>query len=146
MAALFGKKLRDVMLFKSKGILKYGGNHSLRLLADQQLADFYRHLIPKGLGVQRGRWPAHITVVRETDEEYDKPTDFTAWMRHEDEEIEFHYESIVRRGEIYFWLNIFCVRLEEIRSELGLPITSRYTVPPEGFTKCFHMTLGNIKL
>jgi hypothetical protein len=135
------------MLFKSKGILKYGGNHSLRVLCDQQLADYYRHLIPKSYGVQRGRWPAHITVVREVNgEEIDKPTDFTAWMKHEGEEIEFHYENIVRQGKIYFWLNIFCVRLEEIRSELGLPISSRYTIPPEGFTKCFHMTLGNTKI
>jgi hypothetical protein len=28
---------------------------------------------------------------------------------------------------------------------LGLPVSSEYTLPPEGFVKCFHMTIGNFK-
>tara|TARA_Y100000034_G_scaffold8165_2_gene8918 strand:+ start:1793 stop:2203 length:411 start_codon:yes stop_codon:yes gene_type:complete len=134
------------MLFKSTGYLQYSRNHQLVVRADQGLADFYRHLIPKYYGVQRGRWPAHVTVVREVDGLIKEvPTNMDAWGKYQGEEIDFMYENIIRQGKIYFWLNIFCVRLEEIRSELGLSIRSQYTIPPEGFTKCFHMTLGNMK-
>lgn len=134
------------MLFKSTGILRYGGNHSLRVVTDQQLADYYRSMIPKTISTNRPRWPAHITVVREINGmEVDKPTDFTAWGRYEGEEVEFYYDNYVHSGKVYYWLNCFCQRLEEIRLELGLKCHSRYTRPPEGFRKCFHMTIANLK-
>jgi len=87
-------------------------------------------------------YPPHITVVRVHKE---KVPNKEYWDKYAGEEIEFSYSPIVHEGSVYYWLNVFCVRLEEIRRELGLSVVSEYTLPPEGFIKCFHMTLGNKK-
>jgi hypothetical protein len=42
-------------------------------------------------------------------------------------------------------LNVFSVRLEEIRAELGLPVDAPFHQPPVGFKKTFHITIGNLK-
>ena len=83
-----------------------------------------------------------MTVVREEKEEV---VNREFWGRYEGEEVPFSYDPTVQMGKIYFWLNVFCVRLEEIRLELGLPCVSQYTLPPEGFLKCWHMTIANQK-
>ena len=129
-------------LYSSTGVLRYSGVNRLVMEVDQGIADYYRSLIPKWLPNNRPRWAAHVTVVREEKEE---PVNWEAWGRYEGEEVPFLYCPIVESGKIYYWLNIFCVRLEEIRRELGLPYVSRYTLPPEGFRKCFHCTIANCK-
>jgi hypothetical protein len=110
--------------------------------ADQELSNYYRVLIPKWKNAKSQMYPAHITVVREGLEE---PKNLEFWGKYQGEKIEFYYSPEVQEGTVYFWLNIFSVRLEEIRIELGLSVHSEYTLPPEGFTKCFHMTVGNKK-
>jgi len=131
------------MLYKAAGILRYGVaeyGHKLVLEIEQDLADYYRSLIPKYYHVNRQRYGAHVSVVRK-----ETPANPDAWGKYEGEEIEFVYDSEIKRGTVYWWLNVFCVRLEEIRVELGLPVSSQYTLPPEGFVKCFHTTIGNSK-
>ena len=127
------------MLFISSGYLRYHPN-KLILEIDQQLVDYYRALVPKSIGLSRQRHDAHISVVRK-----ETPPLMEFWEKYEGELIEFCYDPIIKNGEIYYWLNVFCVRLEEIRKELGLPVSSPYTRPPDGFSKCFHTTIGNIK-
>ena len=129
-------------MYKSTGILKYFKEPELKVIVevDQQLADYYRSLIPKYYYVSRQKYNAHISVVRK-----EIPTDLTLWGIHEDEEVEFYYDNQIKRGKVYFWINVFCKRLEEIRLELKLPVNSPYTLPPEGFVKCFHCTIGNVK-
>ena len=109
---------------------------------DQEIADYYRALIPKWLNPQRPRWRAHVTVVRQ---EKEMPTLLEAWGRYEGERVEFLYDATIKMDKIYFWINVFCVRLEEIRLELGLPVSVVYTLPPDGFGKCFHCTIANMK-
>lgn len=133
------------MLFKSVGILKYESarayDYKLALYADQGISDFYRSMIPKWIAVPKPQmYPAHISIVRK-----EVPQNLEFWGKYEGERVEFYYENEVKFGKVYCWLNCFCNRLEEIRSELGLPVDSPYTLPPEGFYKCFHMTIGNFK-
>jgi len=132
------------MLFKAQGKLRYSQNYKLVVEVEQDIVDFYRSLIPKSIKVSRGRWPAHITVVREKDG-LDFPPNMEFWGKYEGEIIEFLYSNQIEYGKIYYWLNVYCVKLEEIRKELGLPYVSRIALPPEGFKKCFHMTIGNTK-
>lgn len=106
---------------------------------DQAIADYYRALIPKYKKPAPQRYGAHVSVVRK------EIPDLAAWGRHEGESVEYVYTGTVYFGRVYCWLNVFCTRLEEVRTELGLPVRSEYTLPPEGFTKCFHMTIGNYK-
>jgi hypothetical protein len=78
--------------------------------------------------------------------EKEAPVNLEHWGKYEGEPLTFLYEPYVYEGTVYYWLNIWCVRLEEMRRELGLPVVSQFTLPPEGFTKCFHCTIANKKL
>lgn len=131
-------------IFPSTGTFHYfsEGGYRLVLEVNQELADYYFSLIPKWKNPQRPRWPAHVTVVRQ---EKEVPVYLEHWGKYEGEPVPFVYSPVIHSGKVYFWLNIFCVRLEEVRRELGLPVRSEYTIPPEGFTKCFHCTLANVK-
>lgn len=139
------------MFFKSSGVLRYSGRNKLIVEVDQQIADYYRCLIPKWIPVQRSRWAAHVTVIREKEGlETEVPTNWDVWGKYEGQEIDFYYGNEVRYGEIYFWLDILSVEMEKIRDELGivyLPPTpeNKWRIPPKGFKKYFHMTIGNLK-
>ena len=109
---------------------------------DPELARFYRSLIPESYPVQKPRWPAHCTVVRSGKE---KPVHMEHWGKYQGEIIEFHYDPEIRIDNVYYWLNVWCDRLVEIRTELGLPPKSRWTLPPSGGHQCFHITIGNKK-
>lgn len=113
--------------------------HKVILLADQGISNLYRNLIPRYLHVRPQMYPAHVSVVRKETPAYLEP-----WGRHADKSIEFEYESWVYNDHKYYWLNVFCPRLEEIRRELGLPLCSGITRSPDGKHK-FHMTIGNTK-
>lgn len=120
----------------------YEGQPRLVVEVDPELARYYRSLIPKWIETNKPRWPAHITVVRPFKE---KPPNMEPWGKYQGEVVEFKYQNLLHTGKVYFWINVFCKRLEEIRAELGLPVTSEFTRPPEGFLKCFHCTIANCK-
>ncbi len=126
-------------LFKSTGTLRYGFTN-LVLDVDQGIVDYYRALLPKSVRTNRQMYPAHISVIRK-----ETPPKMELWNKYSGEQIEFEYSNIIHNGEVYYWLNCWCQRLEDIRVELGLPVDSPYTRPPDGFAKTFHVTLGNIK-
>lgn len=127
------------LLHKSNGILRYHPN-KLIVEVDQGINDYYRKLIPKWIKTNKQMYAAHISVVRK-----EIPPNMQYWGKYDGDEVEFYYENIIRFGTVYCWLNVFSTRLEEIRLELGLPVSSMYTLPPEGFAKCFHTTIGNFK-
>jgi hypothetical protein len=133
------------MLYWSEGILKYTDESSagLKLVVeiDPGITDYYRTLIPKWYPkLNKQLYAPHISVVRK-----EIPPNMSAWKKYEGQIIRFAYSNEIQMGKTYWWLNCFCKDLETIRLELGLPINSPYTLPPEGFEKCFHSTLGNLK-
>ncbi len=84
----------------------------------------------------------HITIVRP---EKENPK-LAHWGKYEGKELTFKYGNIICWDSIYFWLRVFCVELEDIRLELGLPVESVYTRPPDGHRKIFHLTIANLKI
>ena len=133
------------MLHKSKGTLRYSyheGDVGFKLIleVDPGITSFYCSLIPKHITLNPQRYAAHISVVRK-----EQSVNMNYWGLYEGQQVEFEYETYIYHGKVYWWLNAFSTRLEEIRLELGLPVTSEYTRPPDGFVKCFHITLGNTK-
>ena len=90
--------------------------------------------------MQRGKYPAHITVSRN-----EAPVNIEAWKKYDGEAVEFFYTPGIKQGKIYYWLDVYCVRLEDIRLELGLPVVNLYEPPLPGFRKRFHLTVANIK-
>lgn len=130
------------MLFLSTGILRYykGEGYKLIVEIDQEIVNYYYSLVPKYVDLSRQMYSAHISVVRK-----ETPVNLCNWNKYENKSISFHYENIIRNGTVYYWLDCFSVSLEEIRMELGLSVSSEYTRPPDGFSKCFHTTIGNVK-
>ncbi len=132
-------------LFWSKGTLKYnepGGEYGYRLVVeiDPEITNYYRALIPRHIKLNRQMYPPHVSVVRK-----EVPPNPEFWGKYEGEEIDFMYDNAIQSGTVYWWLNCFSKRLEDIRLELGLLVDSPYTKPPEGYAKCWHSTLGNLK-
>lgn len=126
-------------LFTSVGKLRYGYTN-LVLDVDQGISDYYRAMLPKWVRTNKQMYPAHISVVRK-----ETPPNMEFWRKYDGEEIEFKYSNVIRWSEIYYWLDAWCERLEQIRVELGLPVDSPYTKAPIGFAKTFHVTIGNTK-
>jgi hypothetical protein len=135
----------ESIMLESIGTLHY--THHIRyrlvLLVDQGISDYYYSLIPKCKYAKRPMHAAHVTIVRPGKE---IPPNLQFWDKYEGEKVPFLYDPSIKWGEsqIYYWLNVLCVRLEEIRIELGLPVDP-VVVPPEGYRRYFHMTLGNTK-
>jgi len=129
-------------MFQSSGILKYtkNVNYSLRVVIDSELTRYYRSLLPKWMKSKQQMYSPHISVVRK-----ESPIYLEFWGKYEGELITFDYDHEIEYNDTYVWLNAYSHRLEQIRVELGLPIHSQYTMPPEGFTKRFHTTIGNFK-
>lgn len=133
-------------MFQSEGILKYTDESSagikLVLEIDPGISAYYRALIPKWFDKPKPQfYSPHISLVRR-----ETPPNMEHWKKHEGRKIAFQYSNEIQFGEVYCWLNCFSKEFEEIRLELGLPVSSPYTLPPEGFFKCFHTTIGNYKL
>lgn len=130
-----------MIIYHARGRLEYGDGWRLVLLVEQDLSDYYRSLVPKWHAVNRPRWPAHITVVRQDKE---NPPHVRHWGRYQSDFVDFAYSPIVQWDETYFWLNVWCQQLEDIRIELGLQAHSFWTVPPN-LARNFHCTVANCK-
>ena len=128
-------------MFESTGTIHYDDSDGFRVImaVDQDILAYYHSLIPKGLRVAKPGFPAHVTVVRP---KYDTITLHRYWGNHEGERVPFMYDPYQLDGYGYFWLDCWSLRLEAIRSELGLPNTSRLTTRPPGTSKTFHITIG----
>ena len=136
---LLGKKMA---LFNSTGKLKYHKGESYKLIVevDPEIARYYISLIPKYIKFNTQMYKPHISVVRK-----EIPPNLEYWGKYEDQIVDFAYDGTIYRGEVYIWLDVYSKRLEEIRLELGLPVHSQYTLPPEGYENVFHSTIGNFK-
>lgn len=126
-------------LFQSIGTLRYGFTH-LVLDIDPEIVLYYRALIPKYIHTNPQMYSAHISVVRK-----EIPPNLQFWGKYAGEKVVFYYSNAIHHGTVYYWINVFSKRLEEIRKELGLFVDSLCNQPPEGFSRTFHITLGNIK-
>jgi hypothetical protein len=126
-------------MFTSKGTVHYDTTDGpwVTVSVDQQLADYCYSLIPKYYRVCRPRWKAHVTVVRPEDGPL-----MANWWKHEGEQVTFVYDPTVLYEKGFWWFNLWCVTMEDIRRELGLSTKSRITIPPPGYSKAFHCTVG----
>lgn len=133
-------------LLQSVGRFRYtrpDGGYRVVVEIDSDLAAFYRALIPKWMPVQPPRFRPHVTVVRIG---RDKPKDMTAWGKYDGKKLWFHYDPVVQYDETYYWINVWCDQLADVRKELGLEPRNKWTRPPSGdFKECFHSTIGNRK-
>lgn len=131
------------MRHKSEGYLLYSiepkVGHKLHLSIDPGIVETYRALVPKAVRLQRGRYTAHISVIRN-----EPVPNLELWEKYQGEPIQFEYESHIYNDDTYYWLRCFSPALIFIRRELGLPDLSDLARGPDWFAS-FHCTLGNTK-
>lgn len=127
-------------MFTSTGRFSYTDT-GLTVKVCEGLSSYYRSTIPPSMFHQRPRWDPHITVVRGHKE---IPLDRTEWGAHEGEPVVFYYGHYLHFNNEYYWLNVVCDCLVQIREALGLPPKSRWTRPPSA-EQCFHITIANAK-
>lgn len=128
---------------ESTGVLNYSqenGSYRLVLDVDPGLHDYLRALIPKYLSCNKPKYAPHITLVRN-----EVPTDLSFWGRRQGVQVPFSYYPFVHNNDVYWWINCFSDSFTQVRKELGLPSSSKFTKPPNG-ADCFHFTIGNSKV
>lgn len=127
-------------MFCSTGKLIYSNNpYKLTVEVDDDIGKYYRSFLPKAWGVQKPMYASHISTVRN-----EVPVNLSAWGKYQSQDVEFRYDYFVFNDDVYYWLNCFSPTLENVRQELGLPITSEFTRSPDGKHR-FHITIGNTK-
>ena len=124
-------------MFSSCGNLLYYPSWWLIMKVDEEICRYYRNLIHfhyRSLQLNPSRNGAHITVIAG---KYEKPDEECErfWNRYQDEEVNFKYSPEINTDGEYFWMEVECKRIEEIRIELGL--TPKIPQP-------WHLTVGNI--
>jgi len=104
------------------------------LKTDEDIVEYYKYWLKKLCSHMRFEstiWGSHISVNRGF-----TPPNKEAWGKYEGEQIEFSYTNrIYRANEIFFCVDAYSTRLEEIRSELGMSSQPNYG---------FHLTIGRI--
>ena len=119
-------------LHKAVGTLRCTRNW-LVVDVDDNIAQYYRALLPKYLRYNIPLYPAHITVIRDVPE-----------LGFEPRLINFEYSGEIQIGEKYIWLPAYSEDLTKIRLSLGLEALAWYNKPPNN-VRYFHITIGNFK-
>ena len=120
------------MFFKSSGKVWYGNNYAV-VWVDDQIAQYYRAILPKYLEINPPKYPAHITVCRR-DIEIAKNN----WLFRNGQTVKFIYRAQLYYDELYVWLECWSNEIAQIRKELGLPVFRH------DFNS-YHITIGNFK-
>lgn len=112
----------------------------LVLMCDDQISDYYRKLytmayppyLNGGYPIKLARpvFGAHISVIRG-----EHIHNYHLWKLDNNKIVEFEYESGVKNNGEYYWLDVICPYLENLRSQYGLNKQPKYG---------FHLTIGRI--
>lgn len=116
-----------------QAVVKYYENWAIAYI-DPQFGEYYYALVPKYWNLQRPKTPAHITVIRKGIES----PDMSNWRHYENKVVDFEYEPILQRDDLYSWIDVWSIDIGSIRMYHELPPFR------EGF-ECYHITIGNFK-
>ena len=122
-------------MFSGNGKLKYHDNWWLVVNVEGDICKYYRTLVnfyDRSLQLNSPKHNAHITVIAG---KYERPKYEHLWNKYQDETIYFEYTPEITIDREYFWMEVKCKRIEDIREELGL--TPKIIQP-------WHLTVGNI--
>jgi hypothetical protein len=120
------------MIYLTKGKISVYNNWIVAYLSNE-ISEYYRSLLPKAWYVKPQKYKCHGTIVRV----FEKPNKIK-WDEYNNELIEVRYDSEIKSDNIYFWLDCWCDRINQIRVEQGL---SEY----RGDFKSHHFSIGNVK-
>ena len=139
-------------MFKSTGNIKYQ-NERFFVSVDEELSKYYISQIPTKLN--RQKYAPHITIAKITKSQLSKLCLSDFYKKYFPKSnsnddvligklILFEYDHFVFNNETYYWLNVYSKELTEFIERFDLELIGDIWMPPDG-TKCFHITLGNLK-
>lgn len=124
-------------MFLGYGKLLYYPNWWLVVKVNEDVCRYYRKLIHfynKPLRLNPAKHGAHITIIAG---KYEKPKFECFWNKYQNERINFRYNPEIKNNGEYYWMEVECERIEDIREEMGL---NKKIIYP------WHLTVGNIIL
>jgi hypothetical protein len=122
--------------FEGCGTLCYYPSGWLLLDTADEIGKYYRQLgflDNRTLQLNPPRRTTHVTIIAN---KYEDRTSHPCWKKYEHKQIHFLYLPGVQDDGEYFWLQVICPHIEDIREELGLP--RQIPIP-------WHITIGNLK-
>jgi len=98
----------------------------------KDILDYYHYWISRKskLPINKPLFGAHVSVVRGEEPPLEHQN---LWRKYHEKEVTFHYSHQVDQNDEYWWVNVECPFLNELREELGLN-------PHVEFG--FHLTIG----
>ena len=104
----------------------------LVLMVDDSISEYYRCLFYREfpyLGkLTRPVWGAHISIIRG-----ERVPNYKLWKMDANKIVEFEYEPGVRDNGEYYWLNVKCNYLGDLREKYGLSRNPNFGL---------HLTIG----
>lgn len=129
-------------MFQSTATVKYGPGLKAIAIIDQNIASYYRSLIPLYYYAQPQLYQAHITIVRLNKE---TPANLDLWGKYDGKIINFQYDPTIQYDGKYFFLNAQSKDIGDIREELGMT-RFRDDRPFGGLLRSeYHITIANTK-
>ena len=127
-------------MIEGKGTLRYSSTFEemkwwLVVDCDKEIGKYYRNLYyllhHKCRELQRPAWESHISVIRN-----EEPPKKDLWGKYNGLNITYQYNPVIRNNGIYFWLDVECNQLLDIREEIGLDREPYFPL---------HLTVANAK-
>lgn len=126
-------------MFKSIGKLVYSprtrlasSDRWLVLMCDDSISEYYRNMFYREfpyLGkLTRPVWGTHISIIRG-----ERIPNYELWKLDANKIIEFEYDPGVRDNGEYYWLNVKCEYLGDLREKYGLKRDPQFGL---------HLTIG----
>jgi hypothetical protein len=117
--------------YEAIGILNYKNNW-LILETPFSINLYYKWWIEKFIGkkISTPLYGSHVTIIAG---KYTDVSNHPNWAKYQDKKIPFKYSSIIYGDDNYFWLNVICGELADIRKELGLSPDPHWSL---------HLTIG----
>jgi hypothetical protein len=99
---------------------------------DREIVRYYSNWVYRrfGLKLYGSRWSPHITIIRG-----EEPPNKDLWGKYDLDNWEFEYDISPHRDRdsVFWWIDVKCERMLDLREELGLPRFPEYN---------FHITVG----
>jgi len=104
---------------------------------DPEIGRYYRHLYSlahnKCRNLLRPSWREHISVIRDEEPPENKKH---LWKKYDGQVVIFRYRPEIDHDGLYFWLDVECDFLLDLRVEIGLSRHPEYSL---------HLTVGNAR-